>query len=195
MKRRQFIAAAAAALTAPAIARAEKNTVLKFVPWADLGPVDPIFTTYAQTRSHALMVYDTLYGQAGPRRNFAAMPQMVAGHTTEDDGRRWKLALRDGLLFHDGTKVLARDCAASITRWGARDSFGQTLMARTDELSAPDDKTIVFRLKAPFPLLPDALGKDGVNVCAIMPERLASTDPIEADHRGGGQWPISLQGR
>jgi peptide/nickel transport system substrate-binding protein len=146
MKRRQFIAATAAALAMPAVARADRNKVLKFVPWGDLSSVDPIWTPYIQTRSHAFMVYDTLYGQAGSARNFAAMPQMVAGHTIEDDGRTWRLSLRDGLVFHDGAKVLARDCVASIKRWGARDAFGQTLAARTDELSAPDDRTIVFRL-------------------------------------------------
>jgi peptide/nickel transport system substrate-binding protein len=81
-------------------------------------------------------------------------------------------------MFHDGTPVLARDCVASIARWGRRDAMGQTLMAYTDELSAPDDKTIQFRLKKPFALLPDALGKVGSAICAIMPERLAKTDPF-----------------
>ncbi len=75
--------------------------------------------------------------------------------------------------------MLARDCVASIKRWGARDCYGQALMAATDELSAADDKTIVFRLKRPFPLLPDALGKTPPSICAIMPERLASTDPYQ----------------
>jgi peptide/nickel transport system substrate-binding protein len=65
---------------------------------------------------------------------------------------------------------------ASINRWSKRDAFGQALMAKTDELSAPDDKTIQFRLKAPFPLLPLALGKVAVPVCPMMPERLANTD-------------------
>jgi peptide/nickel transport system substrate-binding protein len=86
---------------------------------------------------------------------------MVAGHTVENDGRTWKLTLRDGLVFHDGSKVLARDCMASIRRWSARDLFGQTLMQRTDELAAPDERTIVFRLSKPFNPLPDALGKFG----------------------------------
>ena len=104
---------------------------------------------------------------------------MVAGHTTEDDGKTWKLTLRDGLMWHDGERVLAKDCVASIKRWGARDSFGSTLIAYTDELSAPDDKTIQFRLKKPFALLPDALGKAGSNMCAMMPERLASTDAFK----------------
>ncbi|WP_252721183.1 ABC transporter substrate-binding protein, partial [Acinetobacter nosocomialis] len=69
--------------------------------------------------------------------------------------------LRAGLKFHDGAKVLARDCVASLNRWGKRDDFGKSLFAATDELSAPDDRTIVFRLKRPYPLLPMALGKTG----------------------------------
>ena len=77
-------------------------------------------------------------------------------------------------MFHDGTPVLARDCVASIRRWARRDAFGQTLMAVTDELSAADDRTIVFRLRQPFPLLPEALGKIGINMLPIMPERLAA---------------------
>jgi peptide/nickel transport system substrate-binding protein len=51
-------------------------------------------------------------------------------------------------------------------------------MAATGEVSAADDRTIVFRLKKPFPLLTAALGKLGSNICAIMPERLANTDPF-----------------
>ena len=103
---------------------------------------------------------------------------MAAGAVTEDDGKTWKIALREGLKFHDATPVLARDCVASIERWGKRDSFGQALMAATDTLSAADDRTIVFKLKAPFALLPDALGKSGSNAAFIMPERLAKTDPF-----------------
>ena len=75
--------------------------------------------------------------------------------------------------------MLARDCVASIRRWGARDGFGQALLAATDEISAPDDRTIVFRLKYPFPLLPDALAKTPPSMCPIMPERLAATDPYK----------------
>ena len=143
---------------------------LKFVPQIDVPLLDPVVTSAYISRNHGFVVFDTLFGQDSA---FKAQPQMVDGFTTEPDGKTWRLTLRDGLKFHDGTPVLARDCVASINRWGKRDAFGQALMAATDELSAPDDKTIVFRLKRPFPLLPDALGKVAGIMCAIMPERLA----------------------
>ena len=168
-------AAALAPLAAPAVAQAQAKRVLKFVPQSDLAVLDPCWTTAYVTRNHGFMVFDTLYGQDS---QFAMSPQMVAGHTTSADGLAWTLTLRDGLMFHDNTPVLARDCAQSIRRWGKRDSFGQALMAATDEIAAPDDKTITFRLKRPFALLPAALGKTGSMMCPIMPERLAKTDPF-----------------
>ncbi|MGE0416364.1 MAG: ABC transporter substrate-binding protein, partial [Acetobacteraceae bacterium] len=179
MRRRSFLAGAGATLALPAVAQAQGQRVLKFIPQSDLAVLDPIWTTAYVTRNHGYMVYDTLYGQAGQKHGFRAEPQMLEGHVVENDGKTWKLTLRDGLMFHNGEKVLARDCVASIKRWGARDAFGQALMARTDDLSAPDDKTIVFRLKKPFALLPDALCHGASNMCAIMPQRIAETDPYK----------------
>jgi peptide/nickel transport system substrate-binding protein len=179
MQRRTMIKAAGAGLAtaigSPALVRAATAGVLRFTPQQDLVTLDPVTTTAYISRNHGYMVFDTLYGMDA---NFQATPQMVDGHRIEDDGRRWDLTLREGLLWHDGEKVTARDCVASIRRWARRDPFGATLMEATDELSAPDDRTIRFRLKRPFPLLPIALGKASVPVCAMMPERLAQTDPF-----------------
>jgi peptide/nickel transport system substrate-binding protein len=175
MQRRSFIAGTAASLAAPAVVRAQAASTLRFIPQADLTVLDPMWTTAYVTRNHGFMVFDTLFGQDAQYR---PSPQMLEGFTTENDGRLWTLTLRDGLRFHDNTPVLAKDCVASIARWGKRDAFGGALMAATDELLATDDKTIVFRLKRAFPLLPSALAKTPGYNPVIMPERLAKTDPF-----------------
>ncbi len=176
MDRRNFVQAGLAALARPGLVRAAEARVLRFVPQADLAVLDPVWTTAYQTRDHAFLVFDTLFGQDA---GYAAQPQMLEGVGVEADGLRWRLVLRPGLRFHDNEPVLARDCVASIRRWGARDTFGQALLAATDALSAADDRTIVFRLRTPFPLLPDALAKTAPSPCVIMPERLAATDPFK----------------
>src|SRR5271155_3333174 len=112
MQRRTFLAASAATLALPGVTRAASKQVLKFVPQADLTVLDPIITTAGVTRSHGYLVFDTLYGVTGPAYGFKAEAQMAAGHRVEDDGRTWRVTLREGLVFHDGEKVLARDCAA-----------------------------------------------------------------------------------
>jgi peptide/nickel transport system substrate-binding protein len=192
MKRRTFLTASAAALALPSAARAQAQTTLRFIPQIDLVFLDPHWTTAYVTRNHSYMVFDTLYGQDG---TYKVSPQMVEGHTIENDGKLWRLKLRDGLLWHDGDKVLARDCVASIKRWGKRDSLGDALMAATDELSAPDDRTIQFRLKKPFALLADALGKSPSPMCAMLPERIANTDPFKQITEMIGSGPFKYEAK
>src|SRR5438477_6001594 len=91
---------------------------------------------------------------------------MVEGHSVEEDGLTWTLKLRDGLRFHNKEPVLARDVVASIERFAPRVIFAAALMDATDELSALDDRTVRFRLKRPFPHLPEALAGPGGNVPA-----------------------------
>lgn len=174
MDRRAFLAGSAAALALPAIVRAQGSRVIKFVPDADVAVLDPVVSPSWQTRDHAYLVYDTLFGVDD---NFQPHPQMVEGYVVENDGLLWKLTLREGLKFHDGEPVLARDAAASVRRWAARDAFGQALAAAANEIVATGDRTMEIRLKRPFPLVPDALGKPMASMCAIMPERIASSDP------------------
>lgn len=189
MRRRTVLAAAAAlpaSLAAPRIARANGPITVNFVPHADLASIDPVWTTADITRNYSLAVFDTLYGYDA---QFNVQPQMVEGARTEADGKTWELTLRDELKFHDGEPVLARDCVATIKRFAARDPFGQALMKRVAEISAPSDKTIRFRLNKPFPLLPNALAQV---YCAIMPTRLAETDPLKQIPEAIGSGPFKF---
>jgi peptide/nickel transport system substrate-binding protein len=179
MRRRDLLRASAAGivgLAMPAVLRAEGERVLRFVPQSDLAVLDPVWTTADVTRNHGYLVFDTLYGVD---RSYAPQPQMVEGHVVENDGKTWRLTLRDGLRFHDGETVRAADVVASIKRWGARDAYGLALLGATDALTAASDRVVEFRLKAPFPQLPNALAKPGSNMPCIMPERLAATDPFK----------------
>ncbi len=174
MRRRTALAAIAGTLASPSLLRAQPPRTLRFVPQADPAILDPIVTTGLVTRNHGFMIFDTLYGVD---ERFRPQPQMVEGHTISDGGLSWTMRLREGLRFHDGTPVLARDVVASLRRWAARDTFGTSLFAIVDEIAAPDDRTVAWRLKRPFPLMPDCLGKVGAITAAIMPERLAKSDP------------------
>ena len=119
MRRRTFLAATAATLAMPAVGRAQDKRLLKFIPQSDLAVLDPVWTTAYVTRNHGYMVFDTLYGQTGAKTGFKATPQMVAGHVVENDGKTWKLTLRDGLLFHDGRRCW-RATASPRSSAGAR---------------------------------------------------------------------------
>ncbi len=184
MKRRTLITGAAAMLAAPAIGGIMKTLI--FVPQAPLSSLDPMWTSSMPTRNIGFQIYDVLFGRdewMNPK------PQMLAGYLVEDDGKRWTMTLRDGLWFHDGQKVLARDCVASLRRWMQRDPVGSTLSQRADSLDAVDDRTIVLRMKRKLPSLPKLLSK--LQTAAVMmPERMAITDPFKPVPQPIGSGPF-----
>ena len=166
---------------------------LRFIPSTPLPALDPITATSYVIRNHGYLIYDTLFAtDAG----FQIRPQMVEAWETAPDGLRWTFRLRGGLVFHDGQPVRPADCIASIRRWSARDAFGQTLATAVEGYDAVDARTFAIRLRRPFPQMLDALGKLSSNVLFIMPERIASTDPLRpiTDTTGSGPWRFLADG-
>ncbi|MBV1795630.1 ABC transporter substrate-binding protein [Siccirubricoccus sp. G192] len=191
MRRRSLLTAALAPLAVPgrrvlAQATARART-LRFMPQAALAVLDPIFNPTTIVTTHGFCVFDTLYGADSRLR---PRPQMAAGHQVSADGLEWTIRLRDGLRFHDGEPVRARDCIASIRRWAVRDGFGQVLARAVAEYTAPEDHSLRIRLHRPFPALADALAKPAASPCFIMPERLAGTPPDRplTEMVGSGPW-------
>jgi peptide/nickel transport system substrate-binding protein len=191
--RREFaIAAGAASLTGFGVsgrARAADEKTLRFIPQSDLRVLDPIWTTAYVTRNHGYMVFDTLFALDS---KFKPHPQMVGDFSVSPDKLLYSFALRDGLKFHDGQPVRGADCVASLRRWMARDSLGQTLATVIDEMTGGDDKNFTIRLKEPFALLIDGIAKVSSLAPFIMPERLAKTDPYEQVTEMVGSGPFKF---
>jgi peptide/nickel transport system substrate-binding protein len=171
--KRSAIAAAvalAAMLPQPSLAAGKTITA---VMHSDLRVIDPGMTTAYITRDHGYMVYDTLLATDS---SFKIQPQM-ADWKVSDDKLTYTFTLRDGLKWHDGTPVTAEDCVASLKRWGKADGMGQKLMDFTASLEATDAKTITLKLKEPYGLVLESIGKPSSLVPFMMPKRLAETPP------------------
>src|ERR1700682_365649 len=179
--------AATGGLSMPALSQGAAARTLRFVRQANLANFDPIWGTQYVVRNASALVWDTLYGvdeHLQPQR------QMVEAEEVSADGLTWTFRLRPGLKFHDGEKVLAKDVVASLDRWSARDQMGLLLKAIQQELSAPDDRTVKWVLKKPFPKMLLALGKVSTQVACIMPERIAKTDPFKQISEYVGSGPM-----
>jgi peptide/nickel transport system substrate-binding protein len=151
---------------------------------SDLRVIDPIITTAYISRDHGYMVYDTLLAMDA---NFKVQPQMASWQIS-DDKLTYTFTLRDGLKWHDGAPVTAEDCVASLQRWGKRDGMGQKLMDFTASLEATDAKTVTLKLKEPYGLVLDSIGKPSSLVPFMMPKRIAETpaDKAIAEQIGSG---------
>jgi peptide/nickel transport system substrate-binding protein len=182
--RKLALAVCSAALFAAANA-AQAETVLRVRPFGDLKQIDPVITSDYMVRNHGYMVYDTLFALD---QDLNVKPQMVDTFTVSDDKLTYRFVLRDKLAFHDGKAVNSADVVASLNRWMERDGLGQQLKAVTAQLEAADGKTVVLRLKQPWGLVFDALGKPSSNVPFIMPASIAATPANTAitDPMGSG---------
>ncbi len=181
------VAAAALAVTFAGPVAAE--SVFKVVVHADLKNTDPIWTTALITGEHGYNIYDTLFATD---ENLQIHPQMAEGYTVTDDGLLYTIKLRDGLRWHDGAPVTAKDCVASIARWGKRDGMGQIMMSFLDKMEVVDEKTFTIRLKEPWAPTIEALGKPNSNIPFMMPERSAMTDAHEQVKEQIGSGPFKF---
>jgi peptide/nickel transport system substrate-binding protein len=179
------VVALSAALTSQAFAAGKTITA---VMHSDLRVIDPIMTTAYITRDHGYMVYDTLLATDA---NFKIQPQM-ADFKVSDDKLTYTFTLRDGLKWHDGTPVTAEDCVASLQRWGKRDGMGQKLMDFTASLEATDARTITLKLKEPYGLVLESIGKPSSLVPFMMPKRLAETPGDKAIPEQVGSGPFKF---
>jgi peptide/nickel transport system substrate-binding protein len=165
------LALSAVALTALASPVLAAGKTITAVMHSDLRIIDPLFTTAYIVRDHGYMVYDTLLATDS---NFKIQPQM-ADWKVSDDKLTYTFTLRDGLKWHDGTPVTAEDCVASLKRWGRVDNMGQKLMDFTASIEATDPKTITLKLKEPYGLVLESIGKPSSYVPFMMPKRMAET--------------------
>jgi peptide/nickel transport system substrate-binding protein len=152
---------------------AEAQTI-KAVMHSDVKILDPIWTTAYIQRNFGYMVWDTLFAMD---EKFEVKPQMVDKYDVSADKLTWTFTLRDGLLWSDGKPVTSDDCIASIKRWAAKDSMGQKMMGSVAGFEKVDDKTFKMKMKEPYGLVLQSLGKPSSNVPFMMPKQTAETDP------------------
>jgi peptide/nickel transport system substrate-binding protein len=80
------------------------------------------------------------------------MPGLAESWEVSPDGLTYTFKLRDGVKWHDGTPFTAKDVVFSTKTFlpevhpRARANF-----SHVESIEAPDDRTVVFKLKQPFP--------------------------------------------
>ena len=164
------VATALAAAMAAGDAAAQK--VLKYVPQANMGTMDPVNNLSSVTHQHSWRVYDNLFGEDTAGN---VHPQMVENYTVSADGLTYTITLRPGLKFHDGSPVRSQDVMPSIERWAKLDGGGKRLVAAGMKLAAVNERTFTLTLREAFPATPGVLAY-GSTAMYVMREKEATTD-------------------
>lgn len=118
-----------------------------------------------------LFTYDATY---------QPVPELVETHTISEDGLTHTMALRKGVMFHNGEELKAADAIASVQRWGRISGVGKRLMEKTAEIVQVDDYTIDWKLTQPYGTILIALAHN-TQACTIHPKSVldaAGDEPI-----------------
>jgi peptide/nickel transport system substrate-binding protein len=181
-RRLVLLALAALALAAGAAGAQEApprmGGVLKAAMIGEPPSLDLHSTTAVITQQITWHVYETLYTFD---KGFAPVPMLAQGHTLSDGGRRYTIALRRGVRFHNGKEMTAADVVASLNRWGKISTPGKPLWKNVEAVEARDPYTVVIHLKEPSASLLFGLARPNAGA-AIHPREVidaAGDGPIK----------------
>ncbi|WP_249731859.1 ABC transporter substrate-binding protein [Roseococcus sp. SDR] len=115
------------------------------------------------------------------------VPQLAEGWTLSEDRLTWRMTIRAGATFHDGSPVLAEAVAASLLR--ARSKPGPLANAPLTSITADGPRVVELRTSTPFTPLLAFLAESSAQILA----------PASWDEAGGiraliGTGPYRLVG-
>ena len=153
------------------------ETTLNVAASADLTALDPMGPAATGTYIHGLLVYDTLFAQD---ETLHVKPQMIGDETVSADHLQYRLTLRPGLLFQDGSPVTTKDVIASLRRWMKLDIVGRTMAIDVKSMDAVDDGTFTITMGRPFPV-EQALANNGSGLPVIFRAKEAEAGAFTKD--------------
>lgn len=133
----------------------------------DLASLDPHTETDAGTRDVVFNLYE---GLVKPASDGSLVPAVAERYEISDDAKIYTFTLRDGITFHDGTKVTVEDVKYSIDRYA--EILGESsAFSMLSGVNIVDDKTIEVTLKEAYSeFLPEL-------ALAIIPK--SNADPVK----------------
>jgi ABC-type transport system substrate-binding protein len=143
--------------------------------------VDPLRSTSFTERQFAMPIYEGLFDIDASGR---PVPWLVERYTVSADLKTWRLVLRSGIRFHDGTVFDAAAVVANIERTRNPANLCRCLLqyVDVDQVRAVDAGTVEITLKRPNVALPTLL--------ADAPGIMVSPTAFKADPTGVGTRPV-----
>jgi len=162
--------AALAGTSGLALAQAQGDGVLTVATIGEPPTLDVMQTATDIVLTIDQHIFETLYTYDAQWKSVpllaAAMPEI------SEDGLTYRIPIREGVKFHDGSDLDSRDVTASLKRWMALYPKGKQVATIVESLTEDGDHAVVFKLKSRYAPLLATLSQASV----IMPsEKIADT--------------------
>jgi peptide/nickel transport system substrate-binding protein len=179
----QLALAAALAFGVAGAARAE--TTLRTMIASDLRGLMPGVSPDIPTGTVLQQIYE---GLVAWRNDGTVAPMLAEAIDASPDGRSVTFTLREGLRFHNGAPVTAREVAWTWSRyldpktnWPCRANFDGTRQIKLLGVEVLDERRVLFRLAEPAPTLLSMMARSDCDSAGI-----AHPDSVDAEGRWTG---------
>lgn len=154
MKKGFLLAAAGAALMcSSALAMAQSSDgVLTIATIGEPPTLDVMQTPTDIVLTIDQHIFETLYTYD---QQWKSVPLLAADMPTiSEDGLEYRIPLREGVKFHDGSDFDSKDVVASLKRWTEINSKGKQVAEIIENMSEDGDHAVIIKLKSRYaPLL------------------------------------------
>jgi len=200
--RRSALAAASAAVLACApgavtgsrpSASPRKGGTVTWGQWDKIDVIDPALTTGAASGEIAQNVLDTLITMDADQKFY---PGLASKWTIEDSSKKFTFTLRDGVKFHDGSMLTSAAVKGSFDRiLDPKTKAGAvvSLVGPIDKITTPDERTVVFTFKQPYPAFMLQIWRYFFGVLSSKYLATLKSGDVAAEPVGSG--PFKLAGR
>ncbi|WP_141582237.1 ABC transporter substrate-binding protein [Actinomadura sp. WMMA1423] len=131
-------------------------------------------------------VFDTL---VEPDQDLKMKPALAESWKTSADQKTWTFTLRKGVTWQDGSKFAASDVVYSYKRIIDKELSSAYRFAGVEDITAPDDSTVVIKLDKPMPNLLTNIG--GYKGLAIVNKRNVESGEIAKRPLGTGPFSVA----
>ncbi|MBT6503637.1 MAG: ABC transporter substrate-binding protein [Deltaproteobacteria bacterium] len=83
-------------------------------------------------------------------KNWKPAPFLAESYTMSQDGKTYRIILRRGIKFHDGTDMTSEDVLASMNRWLVTNGGGKRVASHVKSVTTPGPYEVVIALKTPY---------------------------------------------
>ncbi|MBK0328994.1 hypothetical protein I5535_17075 [Rhodobacteraceae bacterium F11138] len=196
----KYMAFAGALLAAGAVQAQEpvQGGILKLARTSDARSLDGSRQD-ANTDTVLNHLYDPLVAY---RADLSVGPVLAESWETSADGTTWTFTLREGATYHNGKPIKAADMVwlwdrymargeKTGTPWLCEDVFNGTSNLQVNDVSATDDRTLVFSLERSDPLFLKRLADQICHIFAVSPDNVDENgDWIEGSAIGSGPFKM-----
>jgi peptide/nickel transport system substrate-binding protein len=160
-----------AATQAPA---STEETILR-MSGADLIVIDPSRALDYNSSTATAHLYDTL---VFPNKDAGSDPWLAESWDVSSDNLTYTFHLRKGVLFHDGSELLASDVVYSYTRFSTIGQGYFYILPKIDSVKAIDDYTVEFKLAKP----------SGLFIPSLIRLWILNEDLLSQNYKPDGQY-------